>query len=143
MIRSFRPRNAEAIFGLITIALVSIAFGAASEVKVEAFVTNSPEGTAKTTFAPDTAKIYVMFKTKGAKAGDKFRGVLFADRAGHIAPENSKIIEGKLTLDGDTSDGGVSFSKPIDGWPIGEYHVEIYINDQLATKANFKVEAAK
>lgn len=135
-------RNVGGIFALITMALVGIALGAAGEVKVEAFVASSPRETATTTFTRDTAKIYVIFKTKGVKAGDKFRGILIADHAGHIAPENSKIIEGRATLDGDTNDGAINFSRPTDGWPIGEYHVEIYINDQLATTVKFTVEAA-
>ena len=91
----------------------------------------------------NTAKIWIIFQTKGIRPGDKLRATLIADKAGHIAPENSKITEAKATLDGDTANGGISFSRPINDWPIGDYHVDIYVNDLLMTSVRFAIEAAR
>jgi len=129
------------IFVTVIATLAGIAAANAADVQVLAYVTSSVGDTPRSTLPADTPKIWVVFETHGAKAGDKFRGALIADHAGHIAPENSKITEGKSTLTGDTSDGGLGFSRPEGGWPVGQYHVEIYINDQLKTTVKFTVEA--
>jgi outer membrane usher protein FimD/PapC len=93
------------------------------------------------TFTPDTEKIYALLKTTGAKNGDKLRAVLIAEDVGDVAPANTKVLETKLDLEGDTDDGDFNFSKPTKGWPIGKYRVDIYLNDQLATTAKFTVKA--
>ncbi len=126
----------------LIVSVICIAAAKAGEVKVEAFMTTGPEDEATTSFPADTAKIYAMFKTKGAKDGDKARGVLIADDVGDVAPPNTKVLEKTITLEGDTEDGDFNFSKPTNGWPTGKYHVEIYVNDELATKAKFTIKAA-
>jgi outer membrane usher protein FimD/PapC len=52
------------------------------------------------------------------------------------------VLETKLDMEGDTDDGDFNFSKPTNGWPVGKYRVEIYVNDELATKVNFTIKAA-
>jgi outer membrane usher protein FimD/PapC len=84
----------------------------------------------------------VIYSTQGVKAGDKFRGALVADHADHIAPEKRNMIEAELTLDGDTDAGALSFKKPVGDWPVGDYHVEIYINDKLVATAKFTITPA-
>src|SRR5207249_11894402 len=101
-----------------------------------------PEDEAVTSSTADTPKLYAMFKTKGAKDGDKARGVLIAEDVGDVAPPNTKVLETKLDMEGDTEDGDFNFSKPTNGWPVGKYRVEIYVNDKLATTAKFTIKAA-
>ena len=84
-----------------------------------------------------------MFKTKGIKDGDKVRGVLIAEDVGDVAPANTKVLEKTLALNGDTDDGDFNFSKPTNGWPVGKYRVEVYVNDELATTAKFAIEATE
>jgi outer membrane usher protein FimD/PapC len=106
-------------------------------------MTTGPQDDPTTTFAANTPKLYAMFKTKGAKNGDKIRGVLIAEDVGDVAPANTKILEKMLDLEGDTDDGDFNFTKPTKGWPVGKYRVEIYVNDELATTAKFTIKAAK
>ena len=113
-----------------------------SNVVVKVAMTTGPESDPATTFAPNTPKLYAMFKTKGAKDGDRARGVLIAEDVGDVAPPNTKVLEIKLDMEGDTDDGNFNFSKPTNGWPVGKYRVEIYINDELATKLKFTIKAA-
>jgi len=122
--------------------MIYAAVASAGEVKVEAFMTTGPEDEAVTSFTADTPKLYAMFKTKGAKDGDKARGVLIAEDVGDVAPPNTTVLETKLDMEGDTDDGDFNFSKPTNGWPVGKYRVEIYINDELATKLKFTIKAA-
>jgi len=122
--------------------LICLSVARAGEVRVDATMMTSPEGKETTTFAADAPKLYAMFKTKGAKDGDKIRGVWIADDVGDAAPKGTKIDERTFTAGGDTEDGEFSLSKPTNSWPVGEYHVEIYVNDDLATKVKFTIKAA-
>jgi hypothetical protein len=115
----------------------------ASNVSVDAIMAKGRNGKPTTNFPADFPKIYAMFKTKGIKDGDKVRGVLTAEDVGDVAPPNTKVLDKTLALDGDTDDGDFNFSKPTNGWPVGKYRVEIYVNDELATTTKFTIKAAK
>src|SRR5260370_39673675 len=104
-------------------------------------MTTGPKDPPSTTFASNTPKLYAIFKTEGAKAGDKIRGVLIAEDVGDVAPANTKVLETILDMEGDTQAGDFSFSKPTNGWQVGKYHVEIYVNDELEKKFNFTIRA--
>jgi hypothetical protein len=130
------------IFALLIAVVVSASVAGAGDVRIKAVTTTGPEEEPTTTFAGDTPKIFALFKTKGVQDGDKLRGVWIADDVGDAAPKGSKIDEETITADGDTDDGAFSLSKPTNGWPAGKYHVEIYANDELATKVKFTIEAA-
>ena len=130
-------------FALAILGVICIAAARAGDVSVKATMTTDPEDDPTTVFASDTSKIYAIFKTKGAKNGDKARGVLIADDVGDAAPANTKVLDTTITLEGDTEDGDFNFSKPTNGWPVGKYHIDIYVNDELATTAKFTVKAAK
>ena len=128
-------------FGFLFVGLISIVAARAGDVKVEAVMMTEPGGREITAYVADAPKLYAMFKTKGAKDGDKIRGVWVADDVGGAAPAGTKIDEKTLSVDGDTDDGVFSLSKPTNGWPLGEYHIEIYVNDDLATKIKFAIKA--
>ncbi|HJT80452.1 MAG TPA: hypothetical protein VJ719_04565, partial [Chthoniobacterales bacterium] len=50
------------------------------------------------------------------------------------------IDEATLTADEDDFYGAFSLSKPTQGWPLGDYRVDIYKGDQVATSVNFIIE---
>lgn len=127
---------------VLLIGVVASRSAFADQVVAEAFVATGPRELPTDVLPPDTGKLYVLFKTHGVTAGDKFRAALIADHAGKIAP-NSKVTEASSTLDGDTIDGGISFTRPQNGWPPGDYHVDIYINNRLVTTTKFKVAMPK
>jgi hypothetical protein len=130
------------IFALLIGVISCAAFAHAGDVKVEATMTTGPDGRETTTYAADAPKVFASFKTKGASDGDKIRAIWIADDVGDAAPKGTKIDEKTLKAEGDTDDGVFSLSKPINGWPIGKYHLEIYVNDELATKVKFTINAA-
>lgn len=131
------------LFIALIASAVCISIAKAGDVKVDAYMTTGTEDEAVTTFVTDTANIFAIFKTKGLKDGDKLRGVLVAEDVGDAAPANTKVLDKELAMDGDTDAGDFKFIKPSNGWPIGKYRVEIYVNDDLATKVKFTVKAAK
>src|SRR6266403_39007 len=123
--------------------LICLSVVKAGVVSVKVRMTAGPQDPPSTTFATNTPTLYAIFKTEGAKAGDKIRGVLVVEDVGDVAPANTKVLETILDVEGDTEVGDFSFSKPTNGWPVGKYRVEIYVNDELATTAKFTINAAK
>ena len=137
-----RAQIMKRILALLIGVISCAAFARAGDVTVEAITAAGPNGEETTTFAADAPKVFVTFKTKGASDGDKIRAVWIADDVGEAAPKGTKIDEKTLKMDGDTEDGIFSLSKPINGWPVGKYHVEIYANDESVTKLKFTIKAA-
>jgi hypothetical protein len=120
----------------------SAAVAQAGDVKIKAITTTAPGEAEVTTFPASTAtKVFASFRTWGVRGGDKIRGVWIAEDVGSVAPANTKIDEATVTLEGDTDTGFFSLSRPNKGWPPGQYRVEIYANDVLATKVQFSIEA--
>src|SRR6266550_9514184 len=124
-------------------SLICLSVAKAGDVSVKVKMTAGPQDPPSTTFASNTPNLYAIFKTEGAKAGDKIRGVLIAEDVGDVAPANTKVFETILDIEGDTEAGDFNFDKPTNGWPVGKYRVEIYVNDELATMAKFTIKAAK
>jgi len=122
--------------------LICLSVANAGVVSVKVRMTTGPQDPPTTTFASTTPKLYAIFKTEGAKTGDKIRGVLIAEDVGDVAPANTKVLETILDIEGDTEAGDFNFDKPTNGWPVGKYRVEIYVNDELATAAKFTIKAA-
>ena len=125
----------------LALTALSIAIAQSADVNVEAYITNSPEAERASIFSPETHTFYAMFKAKGLNPGDKIRGVWIADDVGDTAPANFKIQESALTAQDATMNAQFSMTKP-GAWPRGDYHIEIYVNDELATKLNFAIKAA-
>ena len=129
------------VVGLV-VSLICLSVVKAGDVSVKVRMTTGPQDPPTTTFASNTPKLYAIFKTEGAKTGDKIRGVLIAEDVGDVAPANTKVFETILDIEGDTEAGDFNFDKPTNDWPVGKYRVEIYVNDQLATAAKFTIKAA-
>src|SRR6266403_237371 len=127
----------------LVVSLICRSVVKAGVVSVKVRMTAGPKDPPSTTFASNTPNLYAIFKTEGAKAGDKIRGVLIAEDVGDVAPANTKVLETILDVEGETEAGDFSFSKPTNGWPVGKYRVEIYVNDKLAMTAKFTIKVAK
>lgn len=124
----------------ILAVLGTVASAAALEVSVDAVMMTEPNGRELTAYAADARRLYAIFKTKGAKSGDKIRGVWIADDVGTAASPGYKIEEKTITAEGDIANGEFSLSKP-DAWPLGKYHIDIYVNDELATTVKFEIKS--
>src|SRR5260370_42208011 len=104
----------------VVVSLICLSVVKAGVVSVKVRMTTGPEDPPSTTFASNTPKLYAIFKTEGAKAGDKIRGVLIAEDVGDAAPANTKVLETILDTEGDTEAGDLSVSKPTNGWQVGK-----------------------
>lgn len=108
---------------------------------MDAMMTAGPGGREITAYTEDASKLYATFKTKGTKEGDNIRCAWIADDVGDAAAKGTKVDEDTIAAKGDMG-GEFSLSKPTPGWPLGKYHIEIYVNDELATKVGFEIKAA-
>ena len=127
--------------GLIFFSVLCITAARAGDATVDALMTAGPNGREITAYTADTSKLYATFKTKGVQQSDKIRCVWIADDVGTAAAKGTKIEETTLTTKDDAG-GEFSLSRPTPGWPLGKYHVEIYVNDHLATKVSFEIKGA-
>lgn len=118
-------------------------FAFADKPNVEAIIAVDKDTQPATTFEADVPKLYAFFRSKGTKKGDKLRAVWIADDVGEAAPKNTKIDEAPLDASQDDFYGAFSLSKPTKGWPAGQYHVEIYVGETLATTAKFTIKAGE
>ena len=91
-----------------------------------------------TEFAPDTPKIFCVWKAEGLGVGAAVRGVWIAEDVGKAAPANSKIDEATIHLPF-ANQGSLTLSKPDKGFPVGKYRVEIYVGSDLLKSTPFTV----
>jgi hypothetical protein len=89
-------------------------------------------------FAANTANIYCAWAAEGLEGDTVVRGVWIATDVGKVAPANYKIDEAQVKLSADGK-GSFSMSKPNNGFPVGQYRVEIYFGDKLAKIVPFTV----
>lgn len=112
-----------------------------------AAVTRAEMGTGKTDdykivnpsveFYTDTPEIVCVWDVAGVDPSVPIKSIWVADDVGAAAPPNYKIVE--KTLVG-YSEGSFSMTSPNGGWPVGQYHLEIYIGDKLAKQIPFTIK---
>lgn len=93
----------------------------------------------QTVFGTQAPKLYLTSNVLGV-AGDALgRFDWIAVKTGKTAP-NYKINSFEIKLSGNVKSVDVSLSKPNAGWPVGEYRVDMFIDNQLKRSAHFRIE---
>ena len=126
---------------LVAAAVLGATLSYAQTPKLEAVVAKDKHSKPTDSFAADVPKVYVFFKSKGTKSGDKVRSVWIAEDVGDAAPKGTTIDEATIALEKDDGSGSFSLSKPTKGWPVGEYRVDICFRDQVATSVKFTIKS--
>ncbi|MDI1352974.1 MAG: DUF4189 domain-containing protein [bacterium] len=153
---TFKIRTVFFIFllGLVNPLLYALPSINLDTVITDSFSKDSPI-VAKNSFSKDTPIIYIVWKSDKLKEGQQVKIDWIADDTNNVAPANYKIDSGVLTLSLDMKgkmmndlpanmwDGKFSLSKPNNGWPLGTYHAEIFVDGDLVTKVPFSVTDAK
>ena len=91
----------------------------------------------RSTFATDTAKVYVGYSLAEVNPGSKIKIVWTAEKVDGVQ-ENSKITDSE-TIASSMVAGMFSYSKPPKGWPTGTYRVDLCIDGRLDKTLRFKV----
>lgn len=95
--------------------------------------------TEKTVFAPDTPRVYVVFTMANAPQGTVIKSVWIAEKT-EVADPNTTLDEATLTMGGAQNSGRFWYSRPTNGWPVGEYRVDLFIGERQAETRRFKIE---
>lgn len=94
-----------------------------------------------TTFSRKVPQLVIFYVGDNVKVGQKVRGVWIAEDIGTVAPKNHKIAEDTLDVSEENQTGSFTLSKPDNGWPVGKYRAELYVDDKLAETLKFEIKA--
>jgi hypothetical protein len=96
-------------------------------------------GEATTHFAVDTPKVYARWQGHELPEQAKVRAVWIAENVGEVAPPNYKVDEASVVATSSNSSGTFTLSRPDNGWPLGSYRVEVYVDDALTETAKLTI----
>ena len=96
-------------------------------------------GKASTTFSSDAPQIYVRWQGQRLRKGGKVKAVWIAENIGEDFPQDYKVDEASATVESQNAHGAFTLARPEDGWAIGDYRVEFYVDDVLVDAATLKI----
>ncbi len=101
-------------------------------------LSDSKGGTGKNKFSKDTPQLFLEAKVVDVPNGAKFASAWIAEKT-QVAPPNYRI-DGKEMKKGPLDNNvWFSLSRPNNGWPVGDYRVDMFINDKAAGSVRFSV----
>ncbi|PYK10876.1 MAG: hypothetical protein DME65_08635 [Verrucomicrobia bacterium] len=96
-------------------------------------------GQPTTTFSSDTPQIYVRWQGRRLRKGGKVKAVWIAENIGEDFPQDYKVDEASATVEGPNAHGAFTLARPEAGWAIGDYRVELYVDDVPVDAAKLKI----
>jgi len=96
-------------------------------------------GKPSTTFSSDTPQIYVRWQGQRLRKGGKVKAVWIAENIGEDFPQEYKVDEASATVESQNARGAFTLARPEDGWAIGDYRVEFYVDDVLVDAVKLKI----
>jgi hypothetical protein len=107
----------------------------------EASVSTSTAGAPMDIISSDALQIVARWRVRRPAGNAKVRAVWIAEDTGGIAPADYKIDEATAIATPPESVGTFTLSRPPDGWAVGKYRVEFYVQDALAGTARVTIAA--
>ncbi len=111
---------------------------AASPRYADIVLSDSKGGAAKSSFNPQTAKIFMHAKLVDVSGGSTVKGDWIAVKT-LVAPPNYKIDSKELKVGALMNQVDFSLSKPTAGWPEGDYRIDLFIDSKPAGNVKFVV----
>jgi len=143
-------RSAFIVLAISSVISLPPSFAADTQPKFDCTLTDKKAddgtpGDAKTSFAPTTPVIYLLCSSDEVKKGQSIKAAWIAIDTNNAAPANYKIAEKGMDVDkslaeGETWDTDLSLTKPNNGWPVGSYKVELYVDGVVSDTFNFTVK---
>jgi hypothetical protein len=100
---------------------------------------NDQFGKASTTFSSDTPQIYVRWQGQRLRKDGKVKAVWIAENIGEDFPQDYKVDEASATIESQNAHGIFTLARPETGWAIGDYRVELYVDDVFVEAAKLKI----
>jgi uncharacterized RDD family membrane protein YckC len=91
-----------------------------------------------TIFSPDVPVIHLTFRVSQVQPGSRLKAVWNVVNVGAAAPANSPLAESSVVLPG-PAPGNFRFRRGSEPWPVGEYKVDLYLNDQFVLSLPYKI----
>ena len=101
-------------------------------------------GSAQDTFLQSTPNLFFICTSNNVITGDSVKAVWIADHTLGTWPANFTFAVKKKHVikhvnDDETFEANLSVSKPPNGWPLGTYHVQLYIDGIEDKNYKFKI----
>lgn len=93
---------------------------------------------AQTAFKSDAPQIVLHAELLDMQQGTKVSADWIAENTNGAAPPNYKIDSAEMTIK-DEDEATFSLSKPTNGWPVGDYRVDLLIDGTKAKSVTFKI----
>ena len=110
----------------------------AGEARYTDLVLSDADGKPKQIFAPTAAKIYLKGKLIDAPPSAKLKTAWIAEKTS-VVPPNYTIDTIETTAAAMKGRADFSLSKPNAGFPVGDYRVDLSINDKVVQSVKFKI----
>jgi hypothetical protein len=123
---------------ILVLAMLACNFSASTANITNAHMaTDESDSTQTAVYSPDTPTFYCFFDLNNAPDDTVVKGVWTLVAAeGYEA--NSEIDSADIT--GSDDSYYFSLDRAADSWPIGQYKIDLYINDKLVQTVNFEVQ---
>jgi hypothetical protein len=92
-----------------------------------------------TTFSSSTSEIYARWKGQRLRQGAKVKAVWIAENIGEDFPRDYKVDEASAIAETPRTHGAFTMTRPEDGWALGDYRVEFYVDDVLVDAVKLKI----
>jgi hypothetical protein len=96
-------------------------------------------GKSTTTFRVNAPEINARWRGHRLRTGAKVKAVWIAENIGEDFPQDYKIDEASATAEGPSARGAFTLTRPEDGWAIGDYRVEFYVDNVLVDTVKVKI----
>jgi hypothetical protein len=96
-------------------------------------------GQPTTTFTSNTPEIYARWRGHRLRKGAKIKAAWIAENIGEDFPQDYKVDEASTIVESSSARGAFTLTRPEDGWAIGDYRVEFYVDDALVDAVKLKI----
>jgi len=92
-----------------------------------------------TTFSSNTSEIYARWQGQRLRQGARVKAVWIAENIGEDFPQDYKVDEASAIAETPKAHGAFTLARPEDGWAVGNYRVEFYVDDVLVDTVKLKI----
>jgi hypothetical protein len=92
-----------------------------------------------TTFSSNTPEIYARWQGQRLRQGAKVKAVWIAENIGEDFPQDYKVDEASAVAEAASAHGAFMLARPEDGWALGDYRVEFYVDDVFVDAVKLKI----
>ena len=92
-----------------------------------------------TTFSSSTPEIYARWQGERLRQGATVKATWIAENIGEDFPQDYKVDEASIVAESPIAHGAFTLARPEDGWALGDYRVEFYVDNVLVEAVKMKI----